>query len=1193
MPDENVFDIFSDANEDEITSLRVFGEDKDVGVNMTMASGNFFDILTGYGKDQRADSSSVWGYIPDFIKKGYNESITGMAQQLATGEAPFDLEDYDPSVLGDIGAGVISFFMPADIAVFAGGAGVGGVAAKKAGRLALRQMIRAGVKKDFAQETLDRGVKTLAGKAGLAAGTGAAALGTYSGIADAMSQEINNNNIDFGQVIEAAGKGAVLGAVTGGIGGRAAFKGSSESVRVAQEIAAFGTLEPALDLRVPTPQDFVHAGGMILGIRGANMALKVPGRIKRGEPIIQPQVQAKEASPEFIKEYAERELKLRERGEREGQIWTSERKGFEKAEIVGEGETGKGLNVFRVRSVDTKNKKTISLGKAEFFKEFDLYKEGMSPEALKKKRVQEVAGLSKKLTTEEYGFNNKFLSETKKTIVGKKDKSTKDMTPLELFKYRKSLQYERDLVDLKKQIGPKLLEIQPGKTLVEKIFPEKWVQPMLSAEARLKQRESQTLGLEWIPKADAKAKEITGTFVEKAIRESGLLKFKNPKEVADALEGKKGVSKEARAIADKVKVQFDAAYKMAEKAGIDIAGYIEGYFPRMMRKDIQKIIFDDLMPFMDKNKAFLEKKVYSKRDLELLNRVVERAISAGDFSNTTNKALNKLVKDGKLSFKDAMESLREEVFGEMYSPFGNLEKKRKLKLPTEFYERNATEIIARYFDKFGRRMATAEVFGKKGEKAKVLLDMLRVKDPTEYKVLKELYGNFTGLSSVDPAKQMSPAARKLAEGIMSFEYATKIGLGFATIPNITQTLISTAVEAGYWRTFRGAFRLLDKDVRKRIRQSGAKHHNVMDIVLGTDMGISNPRSIREGIKKAVTEKGNRLAHVANLLTTLTGFKGINMINQTLAASTAEVYVKDLYRIAKTSNKKSSRYNWATRNLTRLGISDFSKASLSNTKIENAMYRFAKESQLQKDILKDPLAFNNPKLRPLFIFKRFGYRQAKYAKDTLRREVSSGNVFAPLRMAAGGMFGASFVMWAKDKLIKFLSGEDVVREDKEGWEKFFEAVGTVGALGAFGDILEAEDKLSSVKFFLTPVVISDLEKGYAGSQALASNIEKYGAGDWDAYQRSIKGYASIFGSVVRQAAKRVEMPGQKEKGISVDKGKIRSKIFKHYENEKYTQASNLFNEWNNKRPSNPLLFENVNFASYMVWRIRKLKEEANP
>ena len=67
------------------------------------------------------------------------------------------------------------------------------------------------------------------------------------------------------------------------------------------------------------------------------------------------------------------------------------------------------------------------------------------------------------------------------------------MTPLELFKYRKSLQYERDLMDLKKEYGDNLLEIQPGKTLIERLLPEKWVQPMLSAEARLKARESKTV----------------------------------------------------------------------------------------------------------------------------------------------------------------------------------------------------------------------------------------------------------------------------------------------------------------------------------------------------------------------------------------------------------------------------------------------------------------------------------------------------------------------------------------------------------------------------------------------------------------------------------------------------------------------------------------------------------------------------
>ena len=126
---------------------------------------------------------------------------------------------------------------------------------------------------------------------------------------------------------------------------------------------------------------------------------------------------------------------------------------------------------------------------------------------------------------------------------------------------------------------------------------------------------------------------------------------------------------------------------------------------------------------------------------------------------------------------------------------------------------------------------------------------------------------------------MSPLARKISENIMSFEYATKIGLGYATIPNITQTLISTAVEAGYWRTIKGIVRLHNKDVRKKIRQSGATHHNVMDILLGTDMGITNPSSIREGIKKVFTDKGSRLANVANLITTISGFKGINYFNQ--------------------------------------------------------------------------------------------------------------------------------------------------------------------------------------------------------------------------------------------------------------------------------------------------------------------------
>jgi len=1147
-------------------------------------------------ENQKVESSELWDYIPDVIKKGYNESVTGMAQQLATGEAPFDLENYHPGVLGDIGSAVIGFFMPADVALFAAGGGIGGQAAKKAGKLALKQMMRAGVKKEFAEKTLQSGMTTMAGKAGVSAGASAVALGSYSGIADAMVQEIETNNIDWGQVSKATAKGAVLGATVGAIGGRAAAKGTSEAVKVAQEIASFGILEPSLDLRIPTPQDFLHASGMILGIRGANMSIKLGKRAIKGEPLIKSERKYKEASPEFLEETSKSVLERRIEKRKESEIWKSERKGFGETKIVGERETGKGIKVFQLK--DTQSNKTLELPKNEFFKEFDMYKDPLSPEALQKKKFGEVAGLQRKLTTEEYGLTNNILSEKKFQITGKEKISSRDMNPRQLFKYRKALRYEKELIDIKKELKPNLVEFEPGKTLAERLFPEKMIQPFLAAETRLKSTEGQSLGRRMIPEADAKRAEIVGTFVEEGVRQSGLRTYKNPKEVADALEGKP-VSAEAKLIADKVKISLDKAYKLAKDAGIDVSGYIEGYFPRMMKKDIQQIIFDDLMPFIKKNEKLLDRKITRPEDLKILNKLIEKHVQSGEFNNVTNKAVNKLVKEGKLSYKEALNNLTSEVMGEMYSPFGNLEKARKIDLPSEFYERNAKEVLVRYFDKFGKRIATAEVFGKRGEKAKVLLDSLRLKNPAEHRVLKELYTNFTGLSSVDPAKAMSPAARKISNDIMAFEYATKIGLGFATIPNMSQFTISTAMEAGYLRTFRGAFRLFNPEVRKKIRQSGATHHNVMDMLLGTDMGF-NPLSWRENFKHMIFDKGNRLTHAASILSSVSGFKSINYFNQLLAASTAEVYVKDLHRVAKSNAPKSRgeegnrRYKWATRNLTRLGISkeSYAKESLSNSNIENAMYKFAKDSQLQKDILKDPLAFNNPKLRPLFIFKRFGYRQAKYFKDVMNREIAMGNVLAPLRLAVGGMFGAQFIGWAKDGLIKFYSGQDVVREDKEGWDKLKEAMSRVGAMGFFSDLIDAENKLAAIKFLVTPVMFSDMEKIYSGTESLLYNLDTWGFNSI-ALQRSVKGYADIFGAVPKQLAKQIELPGQKKRSISSQKGRLRTKIFDLFLEKKPEEARKHIIAWNKSRPSNPFTPYDISDSDIYQYVARKARIKANP
>ena len=58
----------------------------------------------------------------NFVKSAYNNSITGLAYQLHNGEERFDLEDYNPGIIEDVGSMILSFAMPLDFAsMFVGG----------------------------------------------------------------------------------------------------------------------------------------------------------------------------------------------------------------------------------------------------------------------------------------------------------------------------------------------------------------------------------------------------------------------------------------------------------------------------------------------------------------------------------------------------------------------------------------------------------------------------------------------------------------------------------------------------------------------------------------------------------------------------------------------------------------------------------------------------------------------------------------------------------------------------------------------------------------------------------------------------------------------------------------------------------------------------------------------------------------
>tara|TARA_R100001230_G_C5672677_1_gene177767 strand:- start:236 stop:1666 length:1431 start_codon:yes stop_codon:yes gene_type:complete len=456
------------------------------------------------------------------------------------------------------------------------------------------------------------------------------------------------------------------------------------------------------------------------------------------------------------------------------------------------------------------------------------------------------------------------------------------------------------------------------------------------------------------------------------------------------------------------------------------------------------------------------------------------------------------------------------------------------------------------------------------------------KSPSEARAMSAVWEIYSSQIESNPYKNFSPTGKKLAENVMAFEMGTKIALGTATIPNLSQFAISTAVEAGYFRTMKGAFRLLNPEVRKQLDATGSTYHNALDVLLGTNLNLRSADGIKRSIVDSVKNPKDSLLNISNGLATLSGFKGINYFNNLLAASTAEIFIKDLHKIANTSNIKS-RKNWAVTNLKRFGIDHTKK--LSNEKVSAGMFEFARSSQLQKDILKDPIAFNLPRWRPWVIFKRFGYRQANYIGETLKREAKAGNVAAILRLAVGGVAGGYLVERARRLYLKTLTGEETFIEDKKDLDLIIDSMAAVGAFGVFGDLLGSEELLSTSKFILTPVVVSDLERIGIGLTSLAKNVDTFGAGEI-AMRRSLTEFAPLFGSVPSRAIRKYQTPAQRIDKLNQRKSRLTSKLLDMMIAGKYDLVNSNVKQWNSKFPEAPITPTDVNFKKALKRVLRK-------
>tara|TARA_R100000808_G_scaffold3720_1_gene12847 strand:+ start:11213 stop:16882 length:5670 start_codon:yes stop_codon:yes gene_type:complete len=203
---------------------------------------SFLGSLADYWVD--ADS-------PDWMKSAYVNSLTGLTEEVIYGKPRYDLSDYDPNLLEEIGAGLLGFIFPLDLAAFGVGGKIGGAVIKGVGAPTIRtigsqltNLGAQGISKRFSLSGINQTiVKNIAGKSSQAWIGNVAdvalnqsirtgfQLGTYeaagSGLRAATYVGPNGEKLTSEEILKETLGGFVHGMALGGIAGYGAgFLGS-------------------------------------------------------------------------------------------------------------------------------------------------------------------------------------------------------------------------------------------------------------------------------------------------------------------------------------------------------------------------------------------------------------------------------------------------------------------------------------------------------------------------------------------------------------------------------------------------------------------------------------------------------------------------------------------------------------------------------------------------------------------------------------------------------------------------------------------------------------------------------------------------------------------------------------------------------------------------------------------------------
>tara|TARA_R100001163_G_scaffold7604_2_gene7912 strand:- start:7104 stop:10667 length:3564 start_codon:yes stop_codon:yes gene_type:complete len=1109
-------------------------------------------------------SNKVDEWLPNIVKKAYNESIQGMGKELITGEKRFNLDGYDPGVKGDIGATVLSFFMPVDLITTIAGGGVGGLAAKAGAKNALgravtmgsKKLMQAGIKKETAREVIEAGSKKILDEAGTQAG----AAFTYSGLQSALSQKMKDERVDWSEVLTDASRNSLVAGLGGSVLGRAKGRGQGKLAGYTQEAFTIGTLDPVLRGESPTVEGYIQSVGFAMGLTGAAGTARSLRKYKENlnkvylldeqskiNPISKLSVEDRAKQAEVAREFTEAKWQ----SERGAKLW-SKKTGSETVRIIKSGEDKKG-KFYRV--IDNETQKQKKIYKNTFFRNYQ--EENLS----RIKTQKSIASIAKNL-----GIN----PETEAFIL--LGKATSLLSDRELLNYNQKLfnkyinrDFRREFADYSDSI--------PQQDLLDSWLGTSIANLIKTAPKTFKDRGSQAIVKTFYQIADnvslfeaksrkevIKLRELLGTN-ENELRQVFL-----------EATGRKKATKKNAAKLQEIKKIFDDRLEYAKRGNIAAAGKISKFLPQYFRHDIKDLLFDDYIKVEKATALMYKSGELQKFEKDLIQTIVLDKMANNKLSAPFRELMDDIIRQEqqrtgkKMSYAEAYALFREDALPSKVNPHGSIENPRKFEIPTNLLETDPVKLLAIYDSRLGRRVETARVWGNNNQF--ITKAISNIKSSDEQIRLRGMVDKMTGYSNVEAFQKMNPNLRKFVDNVMAFEAITKISLGDATIKNVGQTLISTMPMLGMMRTGKAFIKITtDKEFRDSLPYV---YQDFIREMVGS-VGSSGGKFDMLGA-----------AQIASKL----GFEQANKFNALLSAATAKLAIDDYIKMYK-KNPDGVKGRYAKEKLKSFFSLDVDKIdSLDNNKIQGAISAFSKRSQVQRDFLREQDWLSKPEVRPFVLFKSFGLKQAQLMTESIKEELRLGNPMIVARMAIGGYAGSQLVGAGLDLISRVTSGRWNYDDKDPIPNQIAEGIATIGAFGMLSDFMAAEDKFNALSFAVKPVLYDDLVRAVGSFQELTKSFDEFGYNSI-AVRRATHKASRIFGSNARRLSERfIATEAQKRQRTQGEKQRVVDKMHRFMMAGNQKLVIENLKRWNNLNPSNPISMNDVNYETIATAALRK-------